>query len=217
MPTALQITKRLAVTPLIDIQDAAFASSYSNGLWWSLYGDHAGVKPLPDCYLVDNLKRDASKGFFDGQHDNLLSHLGFYFGMVHGGILSPRTGKLCPNATALVTFGHPDAARGYAVARRDCFYYAAPESGIDTDTKLLQELCTIARDLQDYPDDGTCWYYSIGCILGNLSVLLFPATAQEWRQWEAEHYKWQEQQKPRPAQACDTEPLAPVPVIQYTV
>jgi hypothetical protein len=78
MPNPLRITKKLCVTLLIDIQNAAFADTYSRGLWWALYGGYDGDKPLPDHYLVDNLKRDASKGLFDGQHDDSLYHLGFY-------------------------------------------------------------------------------------------------------------------------------------------
>src|SRR5690242_3907036 len=124
MSASLQITKKFAVTPLFDIQNAAFADTYRNGLQWSLNGECEGEKPFPDSYLVDNLKRDASKGMFDGQHDDSLHHLGFYFGMLHGSILDPRSGQLRPDVTALMTFTHPNARRGYSVARRDHFYYA---------------------------------------------------------------------------------------------
>ena len=137
MPAFLQITKKLAVTPLFDIESDTFADTYRNGLWWSLYGECEGEKPLPDSYLADNLKRDANKGLLIGQQDDLLYHVGFYFGMVHGGILCPRTGQQRPDVTALATFTHPNARRGYSVARRDHFYYA-DITYVRTESALLQ-------------------------------------------------------------------------------
>ena len=167
MPAPLRITKKLSVTPLLDSRNDDFALRYSCGLRWSLYGEYEGDKPVPDSYLVENLKHDAGKGFLDGQHDDCLPSLGFYFGMLHGGILSSRTGQLRPDVIAL----------------------------------------------QGYPDDGTSWYYSIGCILGNPSAALFPATAQEWQQWDADYRLWQA----RMSQERDTELLKPAPAIEYTV
>ena len=214
MPTPLRITNKLPVTPLLDICNDNFAMCYSNGLRWLLYGGYKGDKPVPDSYLVENLKRDAAKGFLDGQHDAYLPSLGFYFGMIHGGILSPETGQLHPHVTTLVKFTQQVAMQGYTVGRRDCLYYPQPDAHFDTETALLAELCAIARDLRDYPDDGTNWYYSVGCILGNLSAALFPATAQEWQQWEAEYRMWQARII---SQECETEPLEPVPAIEYIV
>jgi hypothetical protein len=133
MATTLPVTNKLHVTPLFDIQDATFADTYRNRLWWSLYRESEGEKPLPDSYLVENFKRDANKGMFSGQQDDLLYHLGFYFGMVHGGILSPRTGQLRHDITTLVTFTHRDGKRGYSVARRDHFYYSESTSGLIAD------------------------------------------------------------------------------------
>jgi hypothetical protein len=46
-----------------------------------------------------------------------------------------------------------------------------------------------------YPDEENSWYYSIGCVLGNLSVQVFPAMPEEHRQWEAEYRQWQERYK----------------------
>jgi group I intron endonuclease len=53
-------------------------------------------------------------------------------------------------------------------------------------------LCQIALDLAGYPHEEDSWYYSIGCMLGNLSVRVFPATAEEYQQWEAEYRSCQE-------------------------
>lgn len=209
----LQITKKLAVTPLIDIQSAAFADTYRNGLWWSLYGECEGEKPLPESYLVDNLKRDASKGLLSGQQDNLLYHLGFYFGMVHGSILDPHSGQLRPDVAALVTFTHPNAKRGYSVARRDHFYYA-DITYIRTESALLQEVYDIAQDLMSYPDESDSWYYAIGCLVGGLSIPLFPETDKEWQQWEAEHRALQAQMRRDMARVRETEPLPAHPTLQ---
>jgi hypothetical protein len=56
LATPSQIGRNLHITPLIDIQNPAFADTYSKGLWWAIYGDCEGEKPLPDGYLVENLK-----------------------------------------------------------------------------------------------------------------------------------------------------------------
>jgi len=216
MPELLRITKKLSVAPLIDIQDAAFAKHYRDGLWWSLYGEYEGDKPFPDRYLVDNLKRDVAHGYFDGQHDNWLPYIGFYFGAVHGCILSPDTGQLCPNVMTLVTFQSKDGARGYNVGRRDHIYNTPPDIHICTDAELIEELRQTALDLIQFPGEEDSWYYIVGCILGNLSVQLFPATSQERQQWEAEFRIWREKCDRDMAKARETEPLEPVPTTEYT-
>jgi hypothetical protein len=210
MATTLSITNKLRVTPLFDIQDAAFADTYRNGVWWSLYGECEGEKPLPDSYLVENLKRDASKGMFSSQQDDMLYHLGFYFGMVHGGILMPSSGQLRSDVTALVTLTHPNTKHGYSVARRDHFYYA-DVTYIRTESALLKELSEIVFDLLSYPDDSDSWYYPIGCLLGGLSIPLFPETDQEWHQWEAEHRDLLAKMY------HNTEPLPSLSVIEHTI
>jgi hypothetical protein len=109
-----------------------------------------------------------------------------YFGMLHGSILNPRSGQLRPDVTALVTFTHPNTKRGYSVARRDHFYYA-DVTYIQTESALIKELSDIAQDVTSYPAGSDSWYYAIGCLLGGLSIPLFPETDHEWQQWEAEH------------------------------
>jgi hypothetical protein len=52
---------------------------------------------------------------------------------------------------------------------------------------LIKELYDIALDLMGYPDEADSWYYAIGCLLGGLSIPLFPDTDQEWQHREAEH------------------------------
>lgn len=72
MPKTIPLTKKLHITALIDIETPDFLTCYRNGLWWSLYGDRERSSPLPDTYLIDNLKQSAGKGFFERQYDERL-------------------------------------------------------------------------------------------------------------------------------------------------
>ena len=192
MPAKLQITTQLTVTPLLDMHNTAFVNHYRDGLWSMLSGDFQGEKPFSDTHLVENLKRDAAQGYFDDQHEDRQWYVGFYFGAVHGCLLSPQTGQLRPDVTSLLTCTHPDAAKGYYVGRRDCFLDPVPDQRITTESELLEELRSIALDLRESSDEDD-WYYSIGCVLGNLSAYVFPATSEEYKVWEAEYRRWQEQ------------------------
>ncbi len=203
--TPLQIERNLHITPLIDMKNPAFAEHYHDGLCWSLYGDYNGDKPFSDVHLVANLRRDAAKGYFDGQHEDRLLYVGFYFGALHGCLLSPETGVIRSDISALATFAHPDAAKGYYVRRRDCSMGTPPNERIYTESELLEELCQIAQDVMGYPDEENSWYYSIGCVLGNLSVQVFPATPEECQQWEAEYRLWQERYEQDIAKARDAQ------------
>lgn len=42
----LQITTKLHITPLIDIQSEEFAEQYELGVKWSMYGDEQGQGPV---------------------------------------------------------------------------------------------------------------------------------------------------------------------------
>jgi hypothetical protein len=209
MTTPLRVTDTLAVTPLLDVQTPAFTDTYRNGVWWALYGGGQGKGPQRDSYLVENLKRDARDGLLDGQHHDAVSSLGFYFGMVQGGILDPRTGQLRRHVATLVTFTHRDGQRGYHVARGEHFYYT--ERYTVTESLLIEGLCASAQDLLSTPHDEDGWYYSIGCLLGRLSVSLFPATQEEYRAWEKDYRDLLDKMR------RDTEPLPSLPVAEYTV
>jgi hypothetical protein len=208
MSNTLHITDKLSVTPLIDIHNAAFAKHYCDGLQWSLFGDYKGDKPFSDAHLVANLKRDAAKGYFDGQHEERLLYAGFYFGALHGRLLSSETGTIRSDVDALVTFTYPAAAKGYYVGRRDCSMDTPPNERIHSESELLEEPRQIAQDVMGYPDEENSWYYSIGCVLGNLSVQVFPATPEEYQQLEAEFRLWQEQYEQDMTKARHVEPAA---------
>jgi hypothetical protein len=177
-------------------------------LRWSLFGDYKGDKPFLDTHLVTNLKRDTARGYFDGQQEDRLLYVGFYFGALHGCLLSPETGAIRSDVHALATFTHPDAAKGYYVGRRDCFMGTPPNECIYRDSELLEELRQIAQDVMGYPDEENSWYYRIGCVPGNLSVQVVPASPEECQRWEAEFRLWQEQYEQDLAKARDAEPEA---------
>src|SRR5260370_35506145 len=60
----LQITKKLYVTPLIDVQSTTFAECYVTGVrlrlfGWRVHGEVEVQGLLPEHYLIDNPKRGA--------------------------------------------------------------------------------------------------------------------------------------------------------------
>ena len=216
MPTTIHLTKNLHITALINIETPDFLICYRNGLWWSFYGEWERSSPLPDTYLIDNLKNSANKGFFEHEHDERLPWIGFSFGMIHGGLLSPHTGAVRTDVSTLASLTHRDSKRGYEVGRRDCSMNCASDQRISTEGELLEEVRQIALDAMAYPDEPDAWFYSIGCLLGNMSLQVFPATAHEYKQWEAQYRQWEQEYGLDTARTRDTEPLDAVPVVEYT-
>jgi hypothetical protein len=96
---------------------------------------------------------------------------------LHGAVLSPQTGTLRANVTALARFQNENTARGYHVGREYYFIDAQPDERTFTDAGLLERLQELQRDSAAFHDDEDTWYYAIGCILGVLSGQLFPATS----------------------------------------
>ena len=88
---------------------------------------------------------------------------------------------------------------------------------IYTDSELLEELHLIAQDVMGYPDEENSGFYSIGCLLGNMSTLVFPPAPEEYRQWEAEYRRWHEEYEQEMARIRKTESLESGPAIEYTV
>ena len=179
MPTALPITSRLHVTPLLDIQHPQFEKLYRDGVRWSLFKERTD-RPLTDRFVLENLGSSLAETDADGQHGHWLPLIGFHFGRLHGAILSPQAGKLRPGVTALVSFQNKDAARGYHVGREYYFIDAQPDERTFTDAGLLERLQELQRDSAAFHGEKDTWYYVIGCILGELSGQLFPATSQEY-------------------------------------
>src|SRR5215469_14911639 len=180
----LQITKKLHVTPLIDIQSSAFAERYVSGIYWRLFGwrTHGEVEaqgPLPEEYLIDNLKMCTKINRFDGRHDEALrADLGFFLGMLHGGVFTPA-GVLRPDASTLVVIHTDDFRDGYKRGRVD--YFTCFEQIIHTEDELLDLLKGRAQDNLYLGREQDTLRWAIGCTVGELSGRLFPLTQAEQR------------------------------------
>jgi len=181
MSPTLQISNKLMVTPLIDIQSAEFAKQYKLGVRWSMYGDEQGQGPVPASYLVTNLQRYAQQDYFSTNDPYHLSHLGFFFGMYQGGILSPHTGQRRPEATALAHLDHRDAKRGYRAGRTFYFVDAEPHEQRYTEGRLIERLRESVTEMAVWRDGESTWFFAVGCLLGELSGQCFPMTVAEQR------------------------------------
>ena len=215
MPTPLRITSRLQVTPLLTIQHPPFEKLYRDGMYCSLFRDRC-TKPLSDRYLLENIRATLRETDGDGQHAYWLPYIGFHLGRMHGAILSAHTGRIRLGITELVCFLNSEAAHGYAIGRQWYFVDAMPdEERICTDACLIERLQELERQSIGFHDEEGTYYYSLGCILGELSGQVFPMTAQDTAQWqEIERQFWAR----HATQATrDTDALDPVPVVEYTV
>ena len=188
MPTPLRITSRLQITPLLDIQHPPFAQLYRDGVYWSLLKDQCG-KPLSERYFLANVRASLQATDVDASHGYWLPAIGFHIGRLHGAILSPQTGNLRPDVTALACFVDVHARRGYDVGRHWYFIDALieqPDNRTPTDVGLIERLQEMEREALHFHEEDSTWYYAIGCILGELSGQLFPASDEEYARWEAE-------------------------------
>lgn len=195
------VTKVQQIIPFIDIRNTTFAANYENGLSWRLYGwrVHREIEaqgPLPESFLVGNLHMCAQINRFDGHHEEQLHKaIGYFVGMLHGGVLSPATGQLRPEVSTLVTFTNQDAARGYKAGREWFFHEAEPEERRYTDERLIEQFRELVNEYPRFCDKKRTWNYAVGSILGELGGQLFPETQQERQQWEEECRKWLAQER----------------------
>lgn len=187
-------TRTHSTPPLLDIQSAAFAEQYEYGVWWSMHGEEQGNGPLSIGYLKTSLEAYSERRYFEQNDPYYRHHIGFYIGMYHGGVLSPHTGQLRPDVTALICFDHPQAARSYCIGREAFFHEPGPEYHYSEHTLIdcLQELVSEAPHWQDV--EGT-WNHGLGCLLGELSGFLFPETSEEYQVWQEECRKWETKQE----------------------
>jgi len=219
MPTSLRITSRLHVTPLLTIQHPPLEKLYRDGVYWSLFKERC-TSPLSDRYLLENVRASLRATDVDGQHAYGLPTIGFHFGRLHGAILSPQTGQPRQDVIALARFEHDPARRGYGVGRQWYFIDSLLEQPDDrtfTDARLIERLQELERESLYFHEEESTWYYALGCILGELSGQLFPATSEEYAHWEADQRLWTARAEQEARSTHDTEPLDPVPVVEYTV
>ncbi len=156
----------------------------------------------------------------DRQQGYWLPTIGFHIGRLHGAILSPQTGQLRPDVTMLASFINKKTARGYDVGREWYFVHSLieePDERTYSDTQLIERLQETERESVEFSDEEGTWYYTLGCLLGELSGHVFPATSQEYARWEADNRRVLAEDEQERRQQADTEPLDPVPVGEYTV
>ena len=201
-------------TPLIDLCSAESVKKYECGVWWRLHAwrtdNEVPQGPLPESYFVENLRACVARKEFDtaSSEHSVQQTLCFLLGMLHGGVLSPTTGLLRPHVTTLVVMTHYEFARGYNVGRRWFFFDAMPnEDRLYTDVQVMQELQDLVADNREVFTEGAddrCVQYCVGTLLGALSARLFPATDQEYHQWETDYQRWLAMPQPERI----TEPLS---------
>lgn len=209
MPTALRITSCLHVTPLFTIHHPPFEKLYENGVHWSLFKEQHTC-PMTDSYLLKNIRKSLTDADVDGQQGFWLPLIGFHFGRLHGAILSAQTGQPRPDMTALARFDNVHARRGYDVGREWYFVESLleqPDERTNTDANLLERLQEIERESVHFHEEEDTWYYALGCILGELSGQLFPATTEECARWETDRRFWQAEAVRMTRREADTESL----------
>ncbi len=203
-------TTKHDVTPLLDIQNAEFAHQYQLGAYWARYGDEQGNGPQPDTYFIVNVTTFIESGHLNDLRSAWFPNLGFFLGMVHGGVLNPRKNELWSNVTALVKLSDPQVIRGYRAGRVWFFYEADPGERRLTDTHIMLRLHELATERHEYMDEQGTINFTLGCILGDLSGQVFPLTQEEHERTQEEDRRFLAEYEARKAgtsQEHNTEPL----------
>lgn len=203
-------TTRHEVTPIVDIQSAAFGHQYQLGAYWARYGDEQSNGPQSDRYLIENMTKLLQSGQMTALQNDRFPHLGFYLGMAHGGVLNPQTGELQLHLTNLVTLSDPNFARGYRAGRVWFFYEADPDERRLTDASLVQRIHELATERHEYRDEESTVNFALGCLLGELSGQLFPLTHDEHERIQRKDRQFlaeDEAQRAEMSQERKTEPL----------
>jgi len=178
----VHIPPHLCIASLLLIEHPSFHTGYEQGVAWSLWKRET-TGPLDDCYLPDRLTAEVQycPAFFEAQSEHRLSwRLGSWLGTIHGGVLLPD-GSLAPGVTSLITLHDQQVSRGYYAGRHYYFIEAeTDEQRMTTDTHILEQCRTLAAEYDTYQDSEGTLRYTIGGMLGRLSGVLFPWTAQEY-------------------------------------
>lgn len=210
MSTQLRITSTIQITPLLDIQHEDVAKAYRQGVSDSLRHHDEPVSVLS---LLTCLKCAIASGVFDGQHqDDARDFVGFHLGRMHGAILTAH-GTRRPNVHTLATLDSKDARRGYDVGREWFFVDSEPDERHFTDAALVKRFTDLVQEEAELPGSSDeVWLYTLACIIGELSGLVFPVSEQERARWERQNQRVLAEMAQKEAQhrQHDTEPL-PVP------
>ncbi len=185
MPVSIKVNSTdVVITPFFDMQHKEMLHSSRKGIRYRIEGEHG------QCCIgepVSFLKLAAHSHLFDRERKaDIYRFVGFEFGFIHGGILTPER-TLRPDVTALVSFDdNQDGIHGYKAGRQWFFEEADPEERTMTDDQLIERLRELTKGASTWHDPEGVWFFTVGCLLGELSGHLFPLTGQERRQWEAE-------------------------------
>src|SRR6266704_5705618 len=96
MPSVISVTRSFSVPALLDIENPEFARLYGLGVFWAIYGEEQGRGAYEDTYLIENICRNLHAGWYDSLSSPWFASIGFYLGMVHGGMIDPATRQLGP-------------------------------------------------------------------------------------------------------------------------
>ncbi len=183
-------TKQQQVIPLIDFDTSNFAEHYQQGLRQFLLEQHEHAGPLSDEDVVATFKNFTYTGLFDGQREQSLRQaVGTYLGTIHAGILSVLTGQLRPDVTTLIAIRNQNATRGYRAGREWFFVDAESHERRYTESRLIERLRESVLEMVRWQDSDPTWFFSIGCLLGELSGQLFPMNDQEQKEYIPQ-YQW---------------------------
>ena len=166
------------VAPLITIYNEQFKHQYELGVKYALSEDGQERTPIPDSYLVVNLKYVAAGGHFASLNDQRLYCLGFCLGRYHGAVLSTQ-------APVLLTFSHEESQKGYRCGRKAYFTELSPQERIYTDEKVMQTFAQILQENLECLDGGddSLLYWCVGDFFGVLSGQVFPLQEKELARW----------------------------------
>ena len=188
--TSVQVTDRLRIASLFVIHHPSFHVGYGQGVAYTLSERRKDTShPLSDLFLPDRLTNLIvyHQAAFGAEHDQYFcSQVGYWLGRIHGGVLLPD-GSLYPGVSSLVTPQDRYCIRGYDAGRH--YHFAEAETDEErtmTDTHVLEQCRELATEYGTYQDSQGTLRYAIGGVLGRLSGMLFPWTAQEHAHMERE-------------------------------
>jgi hypothetical protein len=182
-----------------------------------MYGDEQGKGPVPASYLVANLKLYAERGYFEQHCLFYLYHIGFFLDTYHGGVLEPSTGRLRSDVTALAHLDHRDARQDYRACRAFFFVDAEPHDRRMTESYLIAQLRESVTEMAFWKDADGTWFFSVGCLFGELSGHLFPMNEYERKVYIPQRQQVEEARK-RHEEGCvrAVQPGMGVPVLRET-
>ncbi len=186
-------TRKQSLLPLLDIQSIAFIEEYERGVWWGMHGEGQGTGPFSICSLKATLERSSAHRSFEQQDSSWRYHIGFFIGVYHGGVLSPHTGLLRPDVSALIVLDSPETTRGYRVGR-EAFFHELELHYRYTEHTLIERFRELVSDAPYWKEPEGTWNYALGCLLGELSGSLFPETHEEEQTWQEACRTWEAQQ-----------------------